>query len=76
MTGKITLTDQLDHPLDILNFYLAEGLKKEVILGCDFYETHVEDIRPRRRNVDLEYRNTVPTVQKHNKRLLEAPPLP
>ena len=76
IVGKVALFVRLGSRLERITFYVSDRLAAPVILGCDFCDTHVEAIRPRRRVVELDDGTTVPIVRRPQKRSAKAPPLP
>lgn len=49
VVGDINLVFQISNVSVEVPFYVLEGLATSVILGCDYCNTHVEAIRPRKR---------------------------
>ena len=74
--GVITLRVQLGLYQSRVDFVVCERLSVPVILGCDFCDRHVEAIRPRSKEVELDDGTTVPIVKAPAKRSRESVPLP
>ena len=74
-SGSVTLVVRLATRMKC-KFIVCERLAAPVILGCDFNDTFVEAIYPRRKVVELDDGTKVPIVRKPAARKADAPPLP
>ena len=59
-----------------VEFIVCDSLAAPIILGCEFFEKHVEAIPPRQRLLELEDGTTIPIFRKPLGRVRKAPPLP
>ena len=73
--GKINLTVELGHRVEAISFYVVERLTTQIILGCDFCDKHVEEIKPRQRLVEMDDGSTI-TILRTSVRKANAVPLP
>lgn len=61
--GIIDLVVELGTRTEVVQFKVNERVGTDVILGCDFCDKHVEAIRPRQREVELDDGTRVPIVK-------------
>ena len=74
--GVVTLRVQLGLYQSRVDFVVCERLSVPIILGCDFCDRHIEAIRPRSKEVELEDETKVPIIKAATKRSRESVPLP
>ena len=74
--GTIDLVVELGSRLEVVQFNVVEKLAVDIILGCDFCDKHVEAIRPRRSNVELDDGTTIPIIRRPSTGHKDAVPLP
>lgn len=73
IAGTTRLTVQIDTSVEHVNLYATEKLATSVILGCDFFDRHVEAMLPQRLNIEMEDGSTVPIIRKPSGRQSGAP---
>lgn len=73
MALTVLLAAQLGSRTEMLLFYVADLLATSIILGCDFFDKHVEAIHLSRRLVELTDGITVLIIRKPRKRHLDSP---
>jgi hypothetical protein len=61
--GVVTLFVRVGTQTTRQQFIVVENLAVSVILGCQFCDTHVEAIRPRKKDVVLDDGSTVPIIR-------------
>lgn len=75
--GTITLVVNIGNRTSTnVTFNVVERLGTDVILGCDFCDSHVEAIRPRLRVIELTDGTAVPIIKGPPKRSSNLVPLP
>ena len=62
--------------VESVRFNVVPLLAVDVIIGCDFFDTHIEPIRPRKCIVELNDGTAVPIVGRTDKRPTGSIPLP
>lgn len=74
--GTIDLTVELGTRLEVVKFNVFERLSTEAILGCDFCDKHVEEIRTHQRLVELDNCTAAPNIRHPFERKKNSAPLP
>lgn len=66
---RVTIVVTVDLSVEVrskvvhVNLYVVERLETIIILGCHLFVAHIEEIRSKRRIVDLQYGETFPIVR-------------
>ena len=74
--GVVSLRVQVGLYQSRVDFVVCERLSVPVILGCDYCDRHIEAIRPRSKEIELDDGTTVPIVRAPTKRSRDSVPLP
>lgn len=60
IVGTIEIVIQIGTSTRIVNFIVVENLTTSVILGCEFFDVHVEAIKTKQMVVEIDAGSTVP----------------
>lgn len=66
--GTINVAIKLGYQAEMLPFYVTDKLAMDVILDCDLYDRHVEEILPKKPFVELDDGTTLITIRKMYRR--------
>lgn len=51
-----------------MKFFVAEELSAPMILGCDYAGKYIEEIKPRKRFIEIPNAEVIPITQKHSEK--------
>lgn len=74
--GIVDLVVEVGMRTEVFQFKVNERLGTDVILGCAFCHTHVEAIRSRQREVELDDRTIIPILKIASARVHQETPSP
>ena len=72
ISGTIRLSVQIGSKTEKFQFLVAKDLATAIVLGCNYFDQHVECIKPRRRIIEMDDGSTTPIVRRASRSQVEA----